>query len=59
MFIIALFNRAKKTRKQIRCSPTDKWLKKLVQSYNGVLLNTLKILIHKAVYYRWISREPF
>ena len=40
MFIIALFNRAKKTRKQIRCSPTDKWLKKLVQSYNGVLLNT-------------------
>jgi hypothetical protein len=38
MFIAALFTIAK-LWKQTRCPTTDKWIKKMVFIYNGILLS--------------------
>ena len=47
MFIIALFT-LDRTWKQLRCPSTDKWIKKLVDTYNELLVikrNTFKLVL--------------
>ena len=47
MFIIALFT-LDRTWKQLRCPSTDKWIKKLVDTYKELLVikrNTFKLVL--------------
>ena len=57
LFIAALFTIAR-TWKQLRCPPTDEWIKKLWYIYTMEYYSAIKRNTFESVLMRWMNLEP-